>query len=101
MSKNFYLSIFFGFFFNVILGQNPIEWISNTEKINDSTYNLTTTAKIENNWRQERKGGDGKGSAHFRLTTFQVQPWYTTGCSKTRETGKARLTKNTSPRSPH
>ena len=51
MSKNFYLSIFFGFFFNVILGQNPIEWISNTEKINDSTYNLTTTAKIENNWR--------------------------------------------------
>ena len=51
MSKNFYLSIFFGFFFNVILGQNPIEWITNTEKINDSTYNLTTTAKIENNWR--------------------------------------------------
>ena len=51
MSKNFYLSIFFGFFFNVILCQNPIEWITNTEKINDSTYNLTTTAKIENNWR--------------------------------------------------
>ena len=51
MSKNFYLSIFFGFFFNVILGQNPIDWITNTEKINDSTYNLTTTAKIENNWR--------------------------------------------------
>ncbi len=51
MSKNFYLSIFFGFFFNVILGQNPIEWITSTEKINDSTYNLTTTAKIENNWR--------------------------------------------------
>ena len=51
MSKNFYLSIFFGFFFNLILGQNPIEWITNTEKINDSTYNLTTTAKIENNWR--------------------------------------------------
>ncbi len=51
MSKNFYLSIFFGFFFNVILGQNPIEWITNTEKINDSTYNLITTAKIENNWR--------------------------------------------------
>ena len=51
MSKNFYLSIFFGFFFNVILGQNPIEWITNTEKIDDSTYNLTTTAKIENNWR--------------------------------------------------
>ena len=51
MSKNFYLSIFFGFFFNVILSQNPIEWITNTEKINDSTYNLTTTAKIENNWR--------------------------------------------------
>ena len=51
MSKNFYLSIFFGFFFNVILGQNPIQWITNTEKINDSTYNLTTTAKIENNWR--------------------------------------------------
>ena len=51
MSKNFYLSIFFGFFFNAILGQNPIEWITNTEKINDTTYNLTTTAKIENNWR--------------------------------------------------
>ena len=51
MSKNFYLSIFFGFFFNVILGQNPIEWITNAEKINDSTYNLITTAKIENNWR--------------------------------------------------
>ena len=51
MSKNFYLSIFFGFFFNFILCQNPIEWITNTEKINDSTYNLTTTAKIENNWR--------------------------------------------------
>ena len=51
MSKNFYLSIFFGFFFNLILGQNPVEWITNTEKINDSTYNLTTTAKIENNWR--------------------------------------------------
>ena len=51
MSKNFYLSIFFGFFFNVILGQNPIQWITNTEKIDDSTYNLTTTAKIENNWR--------------------------------------------------
>ena len=51
MSKNFYLSIFFGFFFNVILGQNPIEWITNTEKKNDSTYNLKTTAKIENNWR--------------------------------------------------
>ena len=30
MSKNFYLSIFFGFFFNVILGQNPIEWITST-----------------------------------------------------------------------
>ena len=51
MSKNFYLSIFFGFFFNAIIGQNPIEWITNTEKINDTTYNLTTTAKIENNWR--------------------------------------------------
>ena len=51
MSKNFYLTIFFGFFFNIILGQNPIEWMTNTEKINDSTYNLTTTAKIENNWR--------------------------------------------------
>ena len=51
MSKNFYLSIFFGFFFNLILGQNPVEWITNTEKINDSTYNLITTAKIEKNWR--------------------------------------------------
>ena len=51
MSKNFYLSIFFILFFNVISAQNPIEWITNSEKINDSTYNLITTAKIENNWR--------------------------------------------------
>ena len=50
MSKNFYLSIFFILFFNVISAQNPIEWITNSEKINDSTYNLITTAKIENNW---------------------------------------------------
>ena len=51
MSKNFYLSIFFILFFNVISAQNPIEWITNSEKINDSTYNLITTGKIENNWR--------------------------------------------------
>ena len=49
MSKNFYLSIFFILFFNVISAQNPVEWITNSEKINDSTYNLITTAKIENN----------------------------------------------------
>ena len=48
MSKNFYLSIFFILFFNVISAQNPIEWITNSEKINDSTYNLITNAKIEN-----------------------------------------------------
>ena len=77
MSKNFYLSIFFGFFFNVILGQNPIEWITNTEKINDSTYNLTTTAKIENNWRLAESYSwlrAGKGLTSHEVRSFNPQP---------------------------
>lgn len=51
MFENFNLKIFFILIPLFCLSQEPIKWLTSVEKKSDNSYILSTTAKIQDNWR--------------------------------------------------
>ena len=51
MFENFNLKIFFILIPLFCLSQEPIKWLTSVEKKSDNSYVLSTTAKIQDNWR--------------------------------------------------
>ena len=51
MFENFNLKIFFILIPLFCFSQEPIKWLTSVEKKSDNSYILSTTAKIQDNWR--------------------------------------------------
>ena len=62
MFKNLSLKILFTLFSLLSFSQDPVKWSTSVKKINDITFQLTTKAEIEDNWRLYSQNLDDGGA---------------------------------------